>query len=43
MLARCPAERPQRILQTLGQLDKALTAEHDVGVLEARESEPEVV
>ena len=43
MLARCPAERPQRILQTFGQRDKALAAEHDMGMLEARESEPEVV
>ena len=45
---RCDAraalpQRPQRILQPLGQRDKALAAEHDVGMLEARESEPEVV
>jgi hypothetical protein len=38
-----PPERPQRILQTLGQRNKALTAEHDMGMLEAREGEPEVV
>ena len=43
MLARCAPERPQRILQTLGQRNKALTAEHDMGMLEAREGEPEVV
>src|SRR6201987_5424948 len=43
MLARRAPERPQRILQTLGQRDKALTTEHDVGMLEAREGEPEVV
>src|ERR1700722_11060327 len=38
MLARCTAERPQRILQTLGQRDKALAAKHYVSMLEARES-----
>src|SRR6266699_3956476 len=43
MLARRTAERPQCILQTLGQCDKALAAEHDVGMLEAREGEPEVI
>src|SRR6266567_2898108 len=43
VLAWCPAERPQRILQTLGQRHKALAAEHDVGMLEAREGQPEVV
>ncbi len=43
MLARHPAERPQRILQTLGQRDKALAAKHDVSMLEARERQPEVV
>ena len=43
MLARHAAERPQCILQTLGQRDKALAAEHDVGMLEAREREPVVV
>src|SRR5216684_5098872 len=43
MLARRSPQHPQRILQTLGQRDKALAAEHDVGMLEAREGEPEVV
>src|SRR6202171_107695 len=43
MLAWRPAERPQRILQTLGQRDKALAAEHNGGMLAAREGEPEVV
>ena len=43
MLARCTAECPQRILQTLGQRDKALAAEHDMGMLEARERQPKVV
>jgi hypothetical protein len=35
MLARRAPERPQRIPQTLGQRNKALTAEHDMGMLEA--------
>jgi hypothetical protein len=43
MLARRSPQYPQRILQTLGQRDKALATEHGVGVLEAREGEPEVV
>ena len=43
MLARRSPQHPQRILQTLGQRDEALTAEDDVGMLEAREGEPEVV
>jgi hypothetical protein len=43
MLARRPAERPQRILQTRRQRDEALAAEHDMGMLEAREREPKVV
>src|SRR5712664_352144 len=43
MLARCAPQYPQRILQTLGQRDKALATEHDVGMLEAREGKPEVV
>src|SRR5205823_2476244 len=33
MRQRGPAERPQRILQTLRQCHEALTAEHDRGVL----------
>ena len=43
MLQRRAAERPQRILQTLGQRDEALAAEHDMGMLEAREGQPEVI
>src|SRR5258705_12501681 len=43
VLVRYPAECPQRILQTLRQRHKALAAEHHVGMLEAREGEPEVV
>jgi hypothetical protein len=35
MLARRAPERPQRIPQTLGQRNKALAAEHDMGMLEA--------
>src|SRR3979411_2350892 len=43
MLARRSSKYPQRILQPLGQRDKALATKHDVGMLEAREGEPEVV
>ena len=43
MFVRRSAERPQRILQTLGQRDKALASEHHVGMREAREGEPEVI
>ena len=43
MLQRRAAERPQRILQSLGQRHEALAAEHDMGVLPARESQAEVI
>src|SRR4051812_29043338 len=43
MLQRGPAERPQRILQTLRQRHEALTAEHDMSMLPARERQPEVI
>src|SRR6516165_4532906 len=43
MLFRHAAQRPQRILQTFGQRHEALAAEHYMGVLEARERQPEVV
>ena len=43
MFQRHAAERPQRILQTFGQRHEALAAEHDMGMLEARERQPEVV
>src|SRR5580704_8526843 len=39
MLQRGAAERPQRILQPLSQCHKALTAEHDMSVLPAREGQ----
>ena len=35
MLVRRAAERPERVLQALGQRDEALAAEDDMGVLEA--------
>src|SRR5437660_12814084 len=43
MLQRGPAERPQRILQTLRQRHEALTAEHDMSMLPAREGQAEVI
>jgi hypothetical protein len=43
MLFRHAAQRPQRVLQTFGQCHEALAAEHHMGVLEARERQPEVV
>src|SRR5439155_13792607 len=43
MLQWGAAERPQRILQPLGQCHKALAAEHDMGVLPAREGQAEVI
>ncbi len=43
MLQRGAAERPQRILQPLGQCHEALTAEHDMGMLPAREGQAEVI
>ena len=39
MLSRNPAERPERILQTLRQRHKALAAEHDMRMLPARKPE----
>jgi hypothetical protein len=43
MLQGSAAERPQRILQALGQGHEALTAEHDMSMLPAREGQSEVV
>ena len=43
VLAWGAAERPEGVLQALGERHEALAAEHDVGVLEARVGEPEVV
>ncbi len=37
------AQRPQRILQAFGQGDIALAAEDDMGVLEARPDQPEMI
>ena len=35
MLYRCTAERPQRVLQPLGQGHETLAAQHDMGVFPA--------
>ena len=43
MLQGHAAERPQGVLQALGEGDEALAAEHDMGMREARERETEVV
>jgi hypothetical protein len=43
MLQGRAAERPQRVLQPLGQRHEAFAAEHDMGVLPAREGQPEMV
>ena len=43
VLLRRAAERPQRVLQALGQGREAFAAEHDVSVFEAGEDEPEVI
>src|SRR5438477_4758134 len=43
MLQRGAAERPQRVLQPLGQCHKAFAAEHNMGVLPAREGQAEVI
>src|SRR5215469_17116479 len=43
MLKRRSAERPQRVLQTLGQGHEALTTEHDMSMLPAREGQAEVI
>ena len=43
MLLGRATERPQRVLQALGQRREAFAAEHDVRVLEAGEDEPEVI
>ncbi|NYG45250.1 hypothetical protein GGD67_002708 [Bradyrhizobium sp. IAR9] len=42
MPSRQAAERPQGVLQALGQSDEAFAAEHDMGMLEAGERQPEV-
>ena len=43
MFVRHAAERPQRILQALCQSDEALAAKNNMGMLKARECQPEVV
>ena len=43
MLLRYAAQRPQRVLQTFRERHKTLAAEHHVGVLKARECQPEMV
>src|SRR5215831_16549408 len=43
MLQRGSAKRPQRVLQTFCQRDKALPTEHDMRMLPARKGQPEVV
>ena len=43
VLARCAAERPQGILQALGQGHEALAAQHHLGMLPAGERQPEVI
>src|SRR5947208_142486 len=43
MLFGNAAESPQRILQALGQRDKALAAEDNMGVLETRECQSKVI
>lgn len=37
------AQRPQCVLQPFRQCDKAFATEHDVGVFEAGERQPEVI
>ena len=43
MLLRHAAQRPQCVLQALGERHEAFAAEHDMGMLEARERQPEVI
>lgn len=43
MIERRAADRPQRVLQAFCQSDEALAAKDDMGVLEARPDEPEVI
>ncbi len=43
MFVRSAAQRPQGVLQTFGQGDIALTAQHHMGVLEPRVDQPEVI
>ena len=43
MLARAPAELPERFLQTFGQGGEALAALNGANMLPIREGEPEVI
>ena len=43
MLSRRATQRPQRVLQAFRQSHEALAAQHDMGMLEARERQAEVV
>src|SRR5712671_2002374 len=43
VLFRHPAQRPQRVLQAFRERHEALAAEHDMGMLEARERQSEVI
>ena len=40
---RYAAQRPQRVLQAFRERHKTLAAEHNMGMLEARECQPEVM
>jgi hypothetical protein len=39
----CTAQRPERVLQALGQGDEALAPDHDLGMAPAAERQAEVV
>jgi hypothetical protein len=43
VLFRHAAQRPQRVLQAFRKCHKALATEHDMGMLEARERQSEVI
>ena len=43
VLLRYAAQRPQRVLQAFRERHKTLAAEHNMGMLEARECQPEVI
>ncbi|MCY1301877.1 hypothetical protein D9M70_515110 [compost metagenome] len=43
VIERRTADRPQGVLKSLGQGDKAFAAKDDMGVFEARPNQPEVI
>src|ERR1700751_360904 len=43
LLFRHAAQRPQRVLQAFRERHKALATENDMGMLEARKRQPEVI